>query len=332
MARLACDRGASPNVVHDFGYAKCFGVRLSDHLGRATADTLERYGRVGECAMAERTLSPLVTAFACAAVSFVIGISVVFGFLAPQLAGSAHASGRVLGVVAATVAIPALLAGFLARRSATPWSIARIVVVYVAALILVVAAQVVSQATNLAPTRTKDLKAKNASKDMMLSVDDYLLMLPQTELMERVREATRAKDAVNLFQESWPTPTGDYRLLYLHRSKGAIVSCHLIVSPNGTEATKAADELFRGTMAGMTDKLDITLSIVSGLEAWQPEGRFYFVTEKTGLPFANIFLLRKDNNVVLVVSRGPYVYNDPGSIKDFLSSKIDGLLSFKPMF
>jgi hypothetical protein len=71
---------------------------------------------------------------------------------------------------------------------------------------------------------------------------------------------------------------------------------------------------------------------VSGLEAWQPQGRFYFVTQKTGLPFANVFLLRKNNNVVLILTRGPYVYNDPDSIKELLQPKIDGLLSFRPQF
>lgn len=282
--------------------------------------------------MAGPTANPFLTAFACAAVTFAIGISVVLG-LSPQLASSAQASealGRVFGIVA----IPALVAGFLARRSATPWSVVRIVVVYVVALIVVAATQVPSAAPILSRTGTKDtsLKAKNASQDMMLTVDDYLLMLPKTEPMERVREATRAKDAVNHFRESWPTPTGNYELLYLHRSGGAIVTCQLIVAANEAEARRAADELFRGVMTGMREKQEMNLSSVSGLEAWHPEGRFYFVTEKAGLPFANIFLLRKSNNVVLVVSRGPYVYNDPRPIKEFLGKKIDGLLSFRPDF
>jgi len=242
--------------------------------------------------------------------------------------------GRVLGTVAVTVAIPALIAGFLARRSATPWSIGRIVVAYVAALIVMAATQIVSLAPNPAQTGTKyaSLKAKNASKDMMLSVDDYLLMLPKTEVMERVHEATRAKDAVNLFRESWPTPTGNYGLLYMHRSKGAVVRCQIDRGGNRDRGYKGSRRAIQGTIAGIREKLDIDLSIMSGLEAWQPEGRFYFVTEKTGLPFANVFLLRKDSNVVLVVSRGPHVYNDPGSIKKFLSQKIDGLFSFKPIF
>ena len=150
--------------------------------------------------------------------------------------------------------------------------------------------------------------------------------------MERVREATRSKDAVNHFSESWPSAKGNYGLLYIHQSRGAVVSSHLVVAANDGEATRAADELLRGAIAGIREKQEISLSAVGGLEAWKPGSQFYFVTDKNGLPFANLSLLRNGNNVVLIMWRGPYVYNDPHPIKELLEPKIDGLLSFKPQF
>lgn len=208
------------------------------------------------------TWNPFVTAFACAAVAFAVGVSVAQGLFNPQLGSTTQASemmGRLFGIVA----IPALIAGFLARRSAMPRSIGRIIVTYVATLIVVVAMYALSATQSFTQTGTKNasLKAKNASKDIMLSVDDYLRLLPKSELMERVREATKANDAVNHFSESWPTPTGNYSLFYLHRSRGAVVMCHLVVAADDAQATKAADDLFRGGIAGMKEKQEITLSL-----------------------------------------------------------------------
>jgi hypothetical protein len=95
-----------------------------------------------ESRMAGPTTRPFAKAFACAAVAFVIGTTAIYAALRPS-----SDPGRALGYLFATVAVPAVITGFLARRSSTAWLVWRIVITFVVALTLAAALQAVGNRT-----------------------------------------------------------------------------------------------------------------------------------------------------------------------------------------
>ena len=88
--------------------------------------------------MAGSTTKPFQKAFACAAVAFVAVVIVTIATLGvPQ---DSNVAPELLGRLFAAVAIPAVIAGFFARRSANVWSMGKIIAVYMLALVVVIIA------------------------------------------------------------------------------------------------------------------------------------------------------------------------------------------------
>src|SRR5262245_51800887 len=94
-------------------------------------------------------------------------------------------------------------------------------------------------------------KARNASQDLLLTVEDYLALLPAGDPINRVRTAAKAPNAFNSFRENWPTKTGNYHLNLVHKSAGVVLVCNLTVATSEEEAKHIVEESVAGWLSGM---------------------------------------------------------------------------------
>jgi len=91
--------------------------------------------------MAGPTVKPFQKAFTCAAVVFVVVVVATLMLLGTP--ANPEYAGRLMGRLFAAVAIPALITGFFARRSANAWSTWRIVAIFTLVLVIFVAVQMI---------------------------------------------------------------------------------------------------------------------------------------------------------------------------------------------
>jgi hypothetical protein len=91
--------------------------------------------------MAGTTRMPFVKAFACAGIAFCIAIAALLVFAGPPGPMAGEAIGRLL----AAVVVPALITGFLARRSAVTWPVWRIAATFIGIAVIVLAITVVGR-------------------------------------------------------------------------------------------------------------------------------------------------------------------------------------------
>jgi hypothetical protein len=70
---------------------------------------------------------PFVKPFACASVAFCIAIAALLMFVGPL----GPTGGEAIGRLFAAVVVPALITGFLARRSAVTWPLWRIATTFI---------------------------------------------------------------------------------------------------------------------------------------------------------------------------------------------------------
>jgi hypothetical protein len=91
--------------------------------------------------MAGPTKMPFVKAFACAGIAFCIAIVALLMFVGLPGPAASEAIGRLF----AAVAVPALITGFFARRSAVVWPLWRIAATFVGIAIVVMAITVVGR-------------------------------------------------------------------------------------------------------------------------------------------------------------------------------------------
>lgn len=89
-----------------------------------------------------RTKRPYTKAFMCAVVVFIVGMCVFY--VGTDLAPSPEGTGEMASRLAVTVIAPALLTGFMARRAARPWSMSKIVSMFLLAFAVIAAAQALS--------------------------------------------------------------------------------------------------------------------------------------------------------------------------------------------
>jgi hypothetical protein len=87
-----------------------------------------------------RTKRPYARAFLCAFILFLIGMAVLY--LGLDLRPSLDSVGEVAWRLAVTLIIPALITGFMARRSPRPWSIGKVASVFILAFAIIAAIQV----------------------------------------------------------------------------------------------------------------------------------------------------------------------------------------------
>ena len=135
--------------------------------------------QVTKCAMAGPTANPFVKAFACAAIAFSIGISVALGLFNPRL--DAFAEGELFGRLAGTVADPCRHNRVLRAPkcdSLVDRPHHRNVHRYPYPCRSVAGARHRAKCQADRNDRSNP-KAKNASLDMTLTVDDYLRVLPK---------------------------------------------------------------------------------------------------------------------------------------------------------
>ena len=91
--------------------------------------------------MAGPTVKPYQRAFACAAAVFVVVVVATLMLLGGP--ANPEYAGRLMGRLFAAVAIPALITGFFASRSAKAWSNWRIVAIFTVTLIIIVVVQMI---------------------------------------------------------------------------------------------------------------------------------------------------------------------------------------------
>ena len=175
-------------------------------------------------------------------------------------------------------------------------------------------------------------KAKNASPKLLLTIEDYLRLLPAGEVADRVREATKAPDALNSFRENWPTTTGNYHLNFEHKSAGVVLTCFLTVATTAQEAQRVADESFEGWITGASKNNKIQVSAIRGLDGLSKNGRFSVIKLDSGALYANLFVVNEGRNVVVIFLRGPMLLAEPASVERFLKPKLSGMTSFSPVF
>jgi hypothetical protein len=175
-------------------------------------------------------------------------------------------------------------------------------------------------------------KAKNASPQLLLTIEDYLRLLPTGEVADRVREATKAPDALNSFRENWPTTTGNYHLNFEHKSAGVVLTCFLTVATTAQEAQRVADESFEGWITGASKNNKIQVSAIRGLDGLSKNGRFSVLRLDSGALYANLFVVNEGRNVVVIFLRGPMLLAEPASVERFLKPKLSKLTSFSPVF
>jgi hypothetical protein len=84
--------------------------------------------------MAGPTPNPFLKAFSFAAVFFIVSIVAILTAWGPS---DGYQTGRLVGYLFALTALPAVIAGFFARRAKTIWSSTKIGVVYFIVLIAV---------------------------------------------------------------------------------------------------------------------------------------------------------------------------------------------------
>ena len=74
-----------------------------------------------------RTKRPYAKAFLCASIAFLVGMAVLYAGMGPP---SAEGAGEAAGRLAFTAIVPALVTGFMARRAVRPWSMGKIISVF----------------------------------------------------------------------------------------------------------------------------------------------------------------------------------------------------------
>lgn len=84
-----------------------------------------------------RTKRPYARAFLCAFILFLVGMAVLY--LGLDLQPTLDSAGEVAWRLAVTLALPALVTGFMARRAARPWSIGKVASVFIIAFAVIAA-------------------------------------------------------------------------------------------------------------------------------------------------------------------------------------------------
>ena len=180
--------------------------------------------------------------------------------------------------------------------------------------------------------QTPVLKARNASQELLLTPEDYLVLLPAGDFTEQVRKATKASNALNSFRENWPTKSGNYHLNFEHKSDGLVLTCYLTVATTEQEAKRVAEESLAGWIAGVSKNNKVQATPIEGLDALNKNGRFYLIKLDNGAPFANLFAVREARNVLVVFLRGPVLAGDPDAVTRLLAPKVPKLMAFTPSF
>jgi len=86
-----------------------------------------------------RTKRPYTKAFFCAVVIFIVGTGLLY--LGRDLSPSSAGLDEAMICLAAAVIVPALLTGFMARRAVRPWSMSKIVSIFLLAFVIIAAIQ-----------------------------------------------------------------------------------------------------------------------------------------------------------------------------------------------
>ena len=87
-----------------------------------------------------RTRRPYTKAFLCAVVVFIVGMAVFYA--GTDLPPSSDQASEAALCLAGAVILPALLTGFMARRAVRPWSMGKIVSVFLLGFAIIAAVQV----------------------------------------------------------------------------------------------------------------------------------------------------------------------------------------------
>jgi len=87
-----------------------------------------------------RTKRPYTKAFLCAVVVFIAGMAVFY--IGTDLSPSSDLTAEAATCLAGAVILPALLTGFMARRAGRPWSMGKIVSVFLLGFAILAAVQV----------------------------------------------------------------------------------------------------------------------------------------------------------------------------------------------
>jgi hypothetical protein len=95
--------------------------------------------------MAGPTSRPFAKAFACAGAALLLALAALYGSLGPP---SAEGAGEAAGRLVMTVGLPAVIAGWLARRSVAVWPFWKIAFVFVLLLVAVLAILTFGRATH----------------------------------------------------------------------------------------------------------------------------------------------------------------------------------------
>jgi hypothetical protein len=127
--------------VSDPGAQRTVADPAREALDIGDVNALRYHGQnsimVGERVMAGPTPRPFQKAFLCAAVAFVLIVAAAVATLGMPASGTEP---EMAGRLFAYVAIPAVIVGFFARRSAKVWPVWKIALIFVVVLIIALAA------------------------------------------------------------------------------------------------------------------------------------------------------------------------------------------------
>ena len=94
--------------------------------------------------MTGATARPFAKAFAVAGAFLIASLTALFAWLGPP--ASSDGAGEAVGRLVVMTGLPALITGLLARRSAKPWSLVKIGLVYGLIFVVVMIVQAVGHA------------------------------------------------------------------------------------------------------------------------------------------------------------------------------------------
>lgn len=174
------------------------------------------------------------------------------------------------------------------------------------------------------------ISASNADARTLHTVDDYLATVPIDAMSVEERRKLLANPDINETNDSLSGKTGVYDLSYSFRSNGVMLKAVLKVFTDKASARVGADQFLLGARSAI-EKGGSKFVPILGLENWYP-GSQYFALTQDGRPYGNFFVMISGDNIYILSNAGAGYFDNAAGVREFLGSKADKILNFRPVF
>lgn len=173
-----------------------------------------------------------------------------------------------------------------------------------------------------------DLVARNLTREMLHTVDDYLADLPQDALSAEARRALKSAAEESL-RDGVTNDGVAYFASYEFVVPGLVVMSSVHVLESEQAAQRAAMGLYAGAQKAVTDR-GASRSELNIPAAYDFKGKMLVTKDQQGELIGNSFYLWRGRNVYQLTCAGAGAFVDAEDAAHFVASKANAMLDFRP--